>query len=441
MRRTSMVTVTAVALCVIGGQASARDEGDAVSSVGQIIDTAVRTGQPVESQPEVAANVTVDVNGVPQGSVDGMSIAEIQDLVAVARQYKKSGSEVIAQAEHERAYIPVYETAMESDSFAGGEMAFDGTKSWVGLTGRAPASVTSAAAQAGVSVREDLPYSRAELERLHAEVHTSASAGAKRDAVSWIDESSMRIKVLTNVPAQEVEGDVASALATRAGALSSNLPIDVTRVDGSLGSNEDQFRRGGGHEAGCTVGFILRSHGSGAKRLGTAGHCVNPGTSTTYVNHPVDASSPTAISELWSHEGSSGDLGYFGHGGHPTIQTFYWKRNQKRYVENVEDHPSDYPPGKLLCHYGKATGDVDGASYCAHVWTRTASKTIDGVTHEKLTAVDEDVSRPGDSGGPWYMNGTAYGVHSGDVATLTGPRSAFTPVHHFSWFGFEVWQR
>ena len=89
MRRTSMVTVTAVALCVIGGQASARDEGDAVSSVGQIIDTAVRTGQPVESQPEVAANVTVDVNGVPQGSVDGMSIAEIQDLVAVARQYKE----------------------------------------------------------------------------------------------------------------------------------------------------------------------------------------------------------------------------------------------------------------------------------------------------------------------------------------------------------------
>lgn len=289
-----------------GGRASAGDAQARSSGLAHAIDRAVRTGQPVASQPELAAVVTVDANGVPQGSIDGYSIAEVQDLVAVAKQYKKDGAEVVAQAEHERAYLPVYKEAMRSDSFAGGELGHDGGESWIGFQGEAPAQLDEAATKAGIAVRERLPRSRASLEALQDRVHRAASSGGKADTLSWIDESSMRIKVHTNLSEDAVSEDIARALSTPTDALSKDMPVDVVHVDDPVAVNEDHVRRGGGHSAECTVGFILRSKGSGTKRLGTAGHCVNPGTTTTYVNHPVDASSPTSIGELWRHEGSSG---------------------------------------------------------------------------------------------------------------------------------------
>lgn len=45
-----------------------------------------------------------------------------------------------------------------------------------------------------------------------------------------------------------------------------------------------------------------------------------------------------------------------------------------------------------------------------------------------MTMVKEVITEPGDSGGPWFLGTTAYGIHSGRARVWFRLRSVFTPV-------------
>lgn len=236
-RLVSGIVVAGVIAAAGAGWAVARDSGPEPTSVAaRAIDWAVETGEPVESHPEIVPLLRDAGDDVPEGAVDGLSIAELQDLTTVAEQLDQSGAEVIAGATREREYIAVYTEASRSDSFAGGVLGHGGDETWVGFTGDAPSGIKARADKAGVTVKEDLPRSRSDLEALQRRVHRAASA--KGDAVTTIDESTSRITVLTNASADQVEGEIARELSTSVDRLGTDFPIDVVHRDGSLGGNE-----------------------------------------------------------------------------------------------------------------------------------------------------------------------------------------------------------
>lgn len=237
MRQVSTGVVVGLALALAGGVAVARPTQAPPSTVAtRAIDWAVETGEPVETHPEVAPLITVSGDDVPQGTVDGLSIAELQDLTAVAEQYDQSGHEVVAEATREREYIALYQEASRSDTFAGGVLGRDGDQTWVGFTGEAPTDFETRAQAAGVTVKEHQPDSRADLDALQPRVHDAAST--KGDVTTMVDESTLRITVLTNAPAKDVEAAIARELGTTADRLGDEYPIDVVHQDGSLGENE-----------------------------------------------------------------------------------------------------------------------------------------------------------------------------------------------------------
>lgn len=75
-------------------------------------------------------------------------------------------------------------------------------------------------------------------------------------------------------------------------------------------------------------------------------------------------------------------------------------------------------PGARLCRFGKTTG-----AHCNYVLY--LNRCLNGACH--LTQAEINTAEPGDSGGPWYYGGTAYGIHTGEVEG----RDVFTPTTYF----------
>ncbi|MGW1768453.1 trypsin-like serine protease [Streptomyces sp. NPDC002073] len=65
--------------------------------------------------------------------------------------------------------------------------------------------------------------------------------------------------------------------------------------------------------------------------------------------------------------------------------------------------------------------------------------TIGALKH--MVVMNGSVCRPGDSGGPWYNGGTAYGIHSGAVTEGSAQRCVFTPAYLFQNRKYDVWTR
>lgn len=54
----------------------------------------------------------------------------------------------------------------------------------------------------------------------------------------------------------------------------------------------------------------------------------------------------------------------------------------------------------------------------------------DGRTAYNMVATADRQATGGDSGGPWYDEGKAFGVHSGSVVLDGARRDVFTPAFH-----------
>jgi hypothetical protein len=175
---------------------------------------------------------------------------------------------------------------------------------------------------------------------------------------------------------------------------------------------------GGAKLSGCTSGFSARNS-SGVYGFITAGHCTN--TQSYYTS--ASTSIPTTYyGEIYD---SDQDL-QFHSTSHAEYAKYYAPAYTALYSVRGTVPRSSQQVGYWVCHQGKTTGYSCGNIIatdhaptwagecnnrgCANTWSRVSGSTLK--------------CWKGDSGGPWFNNGYAYGIHHGHYAS--GPTAAET---------------
>ncbi|MGV9376399.1 hypothetical protein ACWDRB_11315 [Nonomuraea sp. NPDC003707] len=140
-----------------------------------------------------------------------------------------------------------------------------------------------------------------------------------------------------------------------------------------------------------------------------------------YSNHSVQGGS-TTISR--AAVAANYDLARLTSGSMITTRTFYSDWQSSRYVDSVGTSPFR---GQLICKFGISTG-----AGCSTV--KLINEFIDdpdGRPVRGLVVMAARITERGDSGGPWYDGGTAWGFHQGTYSPnrLEAKTSAFTPAY------------
>ncbi|MFD9948887.1 hypothetical protein ACFWYW_22880 [Nonomuraea sp. NPDC059023] len=384
-------------------------------AVAEYIATTART------QRSAWANQPDGPVSIPDVMIDDMHAAEVEDLARIAASEGiglAAAIDAIAWQDEFEKVAAELETALPGE-FAGAVKNDD--SAWFAFKGDVPAKAIELAKT--LPVRVELAggrgFSETELAAASDATHRAVLANpVVADASTSYDvrTGAIQVEAQTKTPANAQ--DLAPARALAAG-----MRVEVTIV-GKASEPEDQYIRGGGTLGTCTSGFNLKYITSNTKRHGTAGHCGRSTATRTYSNHSGDGGS-TSVKRVWWHVGGWGDLAYYTTGSKSPTRTFYYDWNKKRYADNRSGMPS---VGTRICHFGKNSG-----ASCAKVARRDVSS---GVLRH-MVVMDKNISTGGDSGGPWYYGGTAYGIHFGKI----GGESAFTPAYLYQNRSYDVWQR
>ncbi|MBB6351405.1 hypothetical protein ACWGH8_31830 [Nonomuraea muscovyensis] len=378
------------------------------------------------AQRTAAANQPDGPVDVPDVMIDDMHAAEIEDLRRIAAAEGIGLAEAIDRvawqdefekvaAELAAAFPAEFSGAVKNDDSA-----------WFGFKGDVPAKAVELART--LPVRVDLAagrgYSEAELAAAGTGAHEAVIGNdTVADASTSYDVRTGAVQVEAQLRGQVADRAAAAADLVPRQALAAGVRVEIALVDRAA-EPEDKYIRGGGTLGTCTSGFNLKYITSNTKRHGTAGHCGQSTATRTYANHSGDGGS-TSVSRVWAHVGDWGDLAYYTVGSKSPTRTFYYDWNKKRYADSRSGMPS---VGTRICHFGKATG-----ASCAKVARRDVSS--GGKKH--MVVMDKDISAGGDSGGPWYYGGMAYGIHFGKI----GGESAFTPAYLYQNRKYDVWTR
>lgn len=190
----------------------------------------------------------------------------------------------------------------------------------------------------------------------------------------------------------------------------------------------------GGHAVTCgrTTGFTA----SWSQSLGvlTAGHGSCSGISTydgaggvvSSAGTPRRPSAGSGFLDTWFVATQSGNT---------TTKVFRDGGSSETTVTGVGT-PSQ---SMSICKYGLATGRDCGSQnplYITNSVSFCATATGDGVLYCRLWATNRNVVQEGDSGGPWFVGGGAYGTTSG----LSGDSSFLTAASSISSSGLVIRQ-
>jgi hypothetical protein len=189
------------------------------------------------------------------------------------------------------------------------------------------------------------------------------------------------------------------------------LPVRVESVDAPVG---DGHTRGGAHLSNCTSGFVVRHPSTGTRGYITAGHCPNDQTYFEYGG--------TSYSTVFIDEIRDADQDVQWHTtSHLEFPEFYASSTSVFRPLQAQRNRSSQSVGGYVCHRGKTTGyscgDIASKSFqptytnacpgvtCASVWVRVEGSSLKCF--------------PGDSGGPWFLVYTAYGIYKGQSSSGT----------------------
>lgn len=369
---------------------------------------------------------------VPEVSIDDLTAAQLVDLRLIAMAEGISLEQAIENDGWQDRFIDIADELQlrYPDEFSGAARTGDGA--WFAFKGNVPATAIRLAKTlpVRVSLEGARGFSEAELQRATDAITDQVSARPEVGGVA-VSYDIQSAKIMVNAELQPaVQGGVdAMRQFTPTTALKGiTVEVAVTRQAASL---EDEYIRGGGTLGTCTSGYNLRYTKSPYyKRHGTAGHCAASSSTRTYKNHSGDGGS-TTVSRVWSHQGTSGDIGYYTTGSKTPTRTFYYDWNKKRYATSQPGRPSN---GTKICHFGKTTG-----ASCSTVKDNYVNcDPSDAPKVYGLVQMKHYISAGGDSGGPWYYGGAAYGIHYGKC----GGTSAFTPTFKFtSARDYKVWYK
>ena len=212
--------------------------------------------------------------------------------------------------------------------------------------------------------------------------------------------------------------EVGSLLAAEA--RESNVSVSYTRapvgVEDHTYGGAKTFKYG---ETGyCTTGFTVSGSEDGVL---TAGHCSN---SRTYEEYP--GATPYTLTFKGQYVGYYGDVQWHS-SSHVEYDDFYYQSTTRQDVSGVKS-ASTFAYGDTVCRYGRKTGND-----CYELAAWNVSKYMGDpyyTTMYKLACGNSRKADGGDSGGPWYSGGIAWGIHQGSVSFTGVLKDCFTPADY-----------
>jgi len=188
-----------------------------------------------------------------------------------------------------------------------------------------------------------------------------------------------------------------------------SAPVRFEEVDAPVG---DGHTRGGANISGCTAGFVVRHPSTGTRGYITAGHC---GNNQTYSEFGGVSYATPFIDEI-----RDADQDVQWHTTpHIELPEFYASSTTNARPLTSRRTRSQQSVGGYVCHRGQTTGyscgTIDSKTFaptynnacpgttCSAVWVR--------VSGDNLKCF------PGDSGGPWFLVYSAYGIYKGQSSS------------------------
>lgn len=295
------------------------------------------------------------------------------------------------------------------DDYAGAAALPDGHEfqAFIAFKGDMPESIARDHRLRGIRVdlREHQGQSEQQFERHAREVHRALRNTGFRKLVTAPDIESGIIEVqlaphekhLNHSDTMRMLPDEARAADVRI-QLVDDLPIEYELV------------HGGATTSSCTAAFAVM--GAAGIGMATAGHC---GNAQSFQNH-----AGTWISSMFQseYEGSWGDFQWHTLSGDTPSHFFFSNSSMTPREAWAVGSAFD---GQTLCHFGRTTGYK-----CNEV--RKVNISVGG--HDYVISMKDDVTEPGDSGGPWFSGNTLYGVHTGIHWAWFKDRSFFTQAKH-----------
>lgn len=209
-----------------------------------------------------------------------------------------------------------------------------------------------------------------------------------------------------------------------------DLPLRVEQIDAPVG---DGHTRGGANLSSCTSGFVAKN-ASGVTGYLTAGHC---GNSQTYSEFGGTSYSSTFISEI---RDANQDVQLHST-SHIEYPHFYASSTSVYRELTSRTTRASQSVGGYVCHRGKTTGYS-----CGYIDSKTYQPTYanacNGVTCSSVwirVSGDNLKCFPGDSGGPWFIGTSAYGMYKGQSSSGTSASDCNWAIYMASnYFGFSL---
>ncbi|MEU6714199.1 S1 family peptidase [Nonomuraea sp. NPDC046802] len=362
------------------------------------------------------------------------SEAEAEDLALIAEQRGITLEEAQARFGWQEQFVEIANRVEDAhpDQYTAASVN-DGSP-WIAFKGEVPSGVAelTASLPVAVTLTPGKGYSRTELKAALEDNHYRIMGREDiADATSYYDVQSGNVTIEALPSAKPADPAAFAAQLQAVQPRNTAITVTVKIVSELPGGDEAAYLRGGGmlnngSVSHCTAAFVVKtSSGTG---ITTAKHCSDPST-LRYYRHGTSGSNYTNVTRRDSIPYRYGDATWYSRGAYTPSPTFYYNWDVARDVTSVKRPILD----QNICRFGRTTGrncstpvwvtDVCARDYC------------------DLVATTGHTAENGDSGGPWFWNTTAYGVHKGWKEIADKRRSIFTEAANFPYMDVSVLTR
>ena len=308
---------------------------------------------------------------------------------------------------------------------------------WVWLTGNAAPNAAATAvadAHADVRIRTGADHSLAELLTAQQGLFRTGAVGRVNDGGA---SGVARMVTFTgiNMAANAVRIGIDPALAAVVpGGLTDTGPVTVTDeafrakaaevtellagtisvnyvVEDGRGLSADATFIGGQRMSKCTSGFTARHRGTGVHGIITAAHC--------YGSISLHGVSLTPVIDILGPDIDARFLRVPTGSSHRLLDEFVCGRTLP--CDVTSDIARNRMMGNYVCHYGRNSGNscgiIDDINFSPSDSIRAC---VNGCDNTFVRVSGHSLSScGGDSGGPWYSGGLAYGIHTGSLGSTS----------------------
>ena len=172
----------------------------------------------------------------------------------------------------------------------------------------------------------------------------------------------------------------------------------------------------------CTSGWTVVNTNTGVEGMANAGHCGD--------NEKLTHHSTVTLNLQAQKNADSQDVQWYTTPGLDDKKQFRAWDDHSVQAVNARKHRDGMVINQTVCHYGKTTGRACGTIIDKSLDPNDIGHTgTFNATFIRVEVSDADETALGDSGGPWFLYDTAYGIHKG--STPGNPDNGFDTDPYF----------